>query len=124
VIGSPGPVPPANPAAHPSLPECRNSGADYANTKVGGNTILTPLIPNHRVPQLAREHGADELSRTFKPWSHVVSLICAQLTQALGLNDAPTVPTQRTPGMREGPPRSTGASSLGDPRRAPPRPLS
>ena len=48
---------------------------------------LCNLIPNHLVPRLAREHGADTRSRTFKPWSHVVSLIYAQLTHALGLND-------------------------------------
>ncbi len=44
------------------------------------------LIPNHLVPQLARTSGVAELSRTFTPWSHVVSLIYA-LTHALGLND-------------------------------------
>jgi hypothetical protein len=48
---------------------------------------LCNLIPNHLVPSLAREHGAEARSRTFKPWSHVVSLIYAQLTHALGLND-------------------------------------
>jgi hypothetical protein len=48
---------------------------------------LCNLIPNHLVPWLAREHGVDVQSRTFKPWSHVVSLIYAQLTHALGLND-------------------------------------
>ena len=48
---------------------------------------LCNLIPNHVVPRLAREHGVDTRSRTFKPWSHVVSLIYAQLTHALGLND-------------------------------------
>lgn len=48
---------------------------------------LCNFIPNHLVPELAREHGVDEKSRTFLPWSHVVSLIYAQLTHALGLND-------------------------------------
>jgi hypothetical protein len=48
---------------------------------------LCNLIPNHLVPTLARAHGAAQKSRTFKPWSHVVSLIYAQLTHALGLND-------------------------------------
>ena len=47
---------------------------------------LCNLIPNHLVAFLALEHGADEQSRTFKPWSHVVSLLFAQLTHALGLN--------------------------------------
>ena len=48
---------------------------------------LCNLIPNHLVPTLARQHDAQAKSRTFKPWSHVVSLIYAQLTHALGLND-------------------------------------
>ncbi len=48
---------------------------------------LCNLIPNHLVPGLAREHDAEAKSRTFKPWSHVVSLLYAQLTHALGLND-------------------------------------
>jgi len=48
---------------------------------------LCNLIPNHLVPGLARKHDAQAKSRTFRPWSHVVSLIYAQLTHALGLND-------------------------------------
>lgn len=48
---------------------------------------LCNLIPTHLVSSLAREHGAEEQSRSFKPWSHVVSLLFAQLTHALGLND-------------------------------------
>jgi hypothetical protein len=48
---------------------------------------LCNLIPNHLVPGLARQYDAETKSRTFKPWSHVVSLIYAQLTHALGLND-------------------------------------
>jgi len=48
---------------------------------------LCNLIPNHLVPGLARQHEVHTKSRTFKPWSHVVSLIYAQLTHALGLND-------------------------------------
>ena len=48
---------------------------------------LCNLIPNHLVPGLARQHEVDTKSRTFQPWSHVVSLIYAQLTHALGLND-------------------------------------
>jgi len=48
---------------------------------------LCNLIPNHLVPGLARQHEVDTKSRTFKPWSHVVNLIYAQLTHALGLND-------------------------------------
>lgn len=45
------------------------------------------LIPAHLVPKLARETGVDKKARTFSPWSHLVSLIYAQLTHAIGLND-------------------------------------
>jgi hypothetical protein len=48
---------------------------------------LCNLIPAHLVPKLARDTGVEKKSRTFKPWSHVVSLLYAQLTHALGLND-------------------------------------
>jgi hypothetical protein len=48
---------------------------------------LCNLIPNHLVPQLARDTGAEAKSRSFKPWSHVVSLLFAQFTHAVGLND-------------------------------------
>jgi len=39
------------------------------------------------VNDLAEEYGIDEQSRTFLPWSHTVSLMHAQLTHAIGLND-------------------------------------
>ena len=45
------------------------------------------FIPQHTVSKIARETGVADKSRTFTPWSHVVSLIFAQLTHALGLND-------------------------------------
>jgi len=48
---------------------------------------LCNLIPPHLTTQLARSTGAEEKSRTFKPWSHVVSLLFAQFTHAIGLND-------------------------------------
>ena len=48
---------------------------------------LCNLIPQHLVSQLARGTGAQEKSRSFTPWSHVVSLLFAQFTHALGLND-------------------------------------
>jgi len=44
-------------------------------------------IPQHEVSKIARETGADDLARTFSPWSHVVSLAVAQLTHSIGLND-------------------------------------
>lgn len=45
------------------------------------------IIPAYIVPKLARKHGIDKQSRTFSPWSHVVSMVFAQLTHALSLND-------------------------------------
>jgi hypothetical protein len=45
------------------------------------------FIPPHLVPRLARETGVAEQARTFSPWSHVVSLLYAQITHSLGLND-------------------------------------
>jgi hypothetical protein len=48
---------------------------------------LCNFIPPHLVPRLARETGVDDQARTFSPWSHIVSLLYAQLTHSLGLND-------------------------------------
>ena len=45
------------------------------------------LIPGHLVPKLARDYGVDKKARSFSPWSHVVTLLYAQLTHAVGLND-------------------------------------
>lgn len=45
------------------------------------------FIPTHLVRKLARETNAEEKSRTFTPWSHVVSLLFAQFIHCLGLND-------------------------------------
>jgi len=45
------------------------------------------LIPEFLVSKLARETGVDKKVRTFSAWSHVVSLLFAQLTHSIGLND-------------------------------------
>ncbi len=45
------------------------------------------LIPEREVSKIARETGAEDQSRTFSPWSHTVSLLNAQLSHCLGLND-------------------------------------
>jgi hypothetical protein len=45
------------------------------------------LIPEHEVSKIARETGVLDQSRTFSPWSHTVSLLDAQLTHCIGLND-------------------------------------
>jgi Transposase DDE domain/Domain of unknown function (DUF4372) len=46
---------------------------------------ICQLIPSHLVSKLARKHKVQ--SRTFSPWSHVVSMLYAHLTRAIGLND-------------------------------------
>jgi hypothetical protein len=45
------------------------------------------FIPQHEVSKIARETGAEDMSRTFAPWSHVVSLSYAQLSHSIGMND-------------------------------------
>ncbi len=45
------------------------------------------LIPPHLVPRLARKHGVDKQARAFSPWSHVVTMLHAQLAHSLSLND-------------------------------------
>lgn len=53
-------------------------------------TILRQIcnfIPAHTVSKIARATGAQDKSRTFSPWSHVVSQCYAQLTHSIGLND-------------------------------------
>ena len=48
---------------------------------------LCKLIPIGMVRNLAKEYKVDKQSRTFSPWSHVVTLLFAQLTHCIGLND-------------------------------------
>ena len=53
-------------------------------------TVLRQIcnfIPNHLVPKLARETGVEADARTYTPWSHVLSLLFAQVSHSLGLND-------------------------------------
>jgi len=44
-------------------------------------------IPAYLVPKLSRKHAIDKKSRTFSPWSHVVSMIFAHVSHAMSLND-------------------------------------
>lgn len=44
-------------------------------------------IPGHLVSKAAHEFDVDKRSRTFTPWSHLVSLMYAQLSHSLSLND-------------------------------------
>lgn len=45
------------------------------------------LIPRNLVQKLVIKFGIDRQTRTFSPWSHVVSLFFAQVSHALSLND-------------------------------------
>ena len=58
-----------------------------AESKVAVLAQVCKLIPVGLVPKLARKYGIDKQARSFSPWSHVVSLLYAQLTHAFGLND-------------------------------------
>ena len=44
-------------------------------------------IPKTIVTRLAKKHKVDKQSRSFSPWSHIVSLIFSQLSHSLSLND-------------------------------------
>ncbi|MFA7235040.1 MAG: DUF4372 domain-containing protein, partial [Terrimicrobiaceae bacterium] len=82
------------------MPAFRRSGADRwpaSSTDPGATPTnresrprkkLCNLIPSHLVPKLARETGVDKVCRTFSAWSHVVTMLYAQLTHCIGLNDA------------------------------------
>ena len=48
---------------------------------------ICELIPGHLVSKLAKKYDVDQKSRAFTPWSHVVSMLFAQLSHALSLND-------------------------------------
>ena len=80
------------------------------------------LIPRNLVSKLAREHGVEKVSRTFTPWSHVVSMIFAQLSHALSLNDiADTLTNHKSvlSGMRRAiPPSRNGLSYANKNRNA------
>ncbi|MBD3320026.1 MAG: DUF4372 domain-containing protein, partial [Chitinivibrionales bacterium] len=45
------------------------------------------IIPKHLVPKISRKYGIERRSRSFSPWSHVVSMVYAQLAHSLSLND-------------------------------------
>ena len=58
-----------------------------STSKFSGLRQLCNLIPDHLVPKLARDTGVDKLCRTFSAWSHVVAMLYAQFSHAIGLND-------------------------------------
>jgi hypothetical protein len=71
------------------LPKIKTKGAVMKPTR-HKFTILKQVmerIPRNLVGKLSRRYGVDKQSRSISPWSHVVSLVFAQLSHALSLND-------------------------------------
>jgi hypothetical protein len=58
-----------------------------ATSKLNLLRQICNFIPDFLVPKLARETGVNKKVRTFSAWSHVISLLYAQLTHSIGLND-------------------------------------
>jgi len=48
---------------------------------------IVELIPGHLVNKLSKKYGVDKKSRSFSPWSHVISMLYSQLSHAFSLND-------------------------------------
>jgi hypothetical protein len=48
---------------------------------------ICQLIPAFLVTKLAKTYGIDKQSRSFSPWSHVVSMLFVQIAHSLSLND-------------------------------------
>jgi hypothetical protein len=64
-----------------------NNKRPATRTKLSVLAQVCKLIPGHLVPKLAGQYGIDKQARKFTPWSHLVALLHAQLTHAIGLND-------------------------------------
>ena len=65
----------------------KNKSTNPTRSKLSIFRQICNFIPSYLVPKLARETGVEKQSRTFTPWSHVVSLLFAQFTHSIGLND-------------------------------------
>lgn len=59
--------------------------AKSAKTKSAIFRQVCEIIPPHMVSKLARKHEIK--FRAITPWSHTVSMLYAQFTHAIGLND-------------------------------------
>lgn len=65
----------------------KNKKCNPAKSKLTVLKQICNFIPGLLVSTLARETGADKKARDFSNWSHVVSLLQAQVAHSLGLND-------------------------------------
>lgn len=66
----------------------KNKRLNPAKSKFAVFQQICNFIPGHLVSKVARETGAADKARDFSNWSHVVALLHAQFTHAIGLNDA------------------------------------
>lgn len=58
-----------------------------ARANINGLGQLLKLIPRGLVERVGRETGVSARARTFSAWSHLATMMFAQLSQALSLND-------------------------------------
>jgi hypothetical protein len=64
-----------------------NKAINPAKSKLTVLQQICNLIPGHLAVRVARETGVEKQSRIFDPWSHLVTMLYAQLSHALSLND-------------------------------------
>jgi hypothetical protein len=65
----------------------KNKNQHNTHSKISVLHQLCNLIPPFLVPKLARETGVEKKARSYSPWSHVVSLLFAQVAHSMSLND-------------------------------------
>jgi hypothetical protein len=65
----------------------KNKNKHNTRAKISVLHQLCNLIPPFVVPKLARETGVEKKARTYSPWSHIVTLLFAQLAHSISLND-------------------------------------
>ena len=65
----------------------KNNRKQPAKTKVCVLAQLCKFIPSHATAKIARELGQEKFARKFSAWSHVVSLLFAQLCHSISLAD-------------------------------------
>ncbi|HXR05157.1 MAG TPA: DUF4372 domain-containing protein [Verrucomicrobiae bacterium] len=69
----------------------RNQKTSYKPTASKFSILrqLCNLIPPHLVPQLARDTGVEDHTRTFSPWSQAVSLLYARFVLSTWVTVSP-----------------------------------
>src|SRR5436305_5272379 len=65
----------------------KNKSQHNTRSKISVLHQLCNLIPPFVVPKLARQTGVEKKARTYSPWSHIVSLLFAQVAHSISLND-------------------------------------